>query len=540
MNEERIEDKVQNTKQNDDTRRPSKGKRSNASRKKRNNQGGMKEKFKDTKVTSKCNDVTWYAANSELLKSAASLPFSTTSGLPVDIFPETKEGVPGILTIHWTPALFGATYAHDNKPYTPSDAIKGNWANAPVNQAACSMYSYTVHANSRNKSYDAADEMLLVLAGAQVFSMLAFGIRAYGIMRKYDQQNAYTPAHLIRAMGFEYSSLQSNLANMWFTLNDLIDRAQQIWIPNTFPFIERWFWMNSNLYKDASGVKSQYYMFVPATFYQYNETLNDMGGGLEPINWLSSTHTWSDYVNMVTTAIEKLLLSQDRGIIFGDILKAYGADKLYKIGTISSDYMVEPVYDQEVLTQIENSTALPIYPKAISQWDNGALSQEFSEQNPVKFINKSVLNFHTDAVPTPEMIMVATRLTTLGVAGTIKSDGSAYTAIAPGTTGTEYVNGYAVWTLVNGQLLSDWITTTNSFGNETSATAADLQRMSRWCSFDWAPWIYTTKGDLVPGSDMNVIRAYGDYDQYTTLDRATLQKMHRTAVYSEFGMPTEV
>lgn len=540
MNKERIEDKVQDTEGSGDNNRPAKGKRSNNSRKRRSSKGNANAKFRDAKVTNKCNDVKWYAANSELLRSAATLPFSTTSGLPVDIYSQTKEGVPGILTLHWVPCLFGANYAHAETSYTPSDGLKALWANAPVNQAAFSMYSYTVHANSRSKSYDAADEMLLVLAGAQIFSMLAFGIRAYGIMRKYDQQNAYTPAHLVRAMGFDYEDLQSNLANMWFTLNDLIDRVQQIWIPNTFPFIERWFWMNSNIYKDANGVKSQYYMFVPGVFYQYNETLNDMGGGLEPVRWDASTaHTWNDYVNIVTNAIQKLLLSQDRGIIFGDILKAYGAENLYKIGTISSDYMVEPVYDQEVLMQIENSTSYPIYPNAISQWDNGTISQEFAKNNPGNFITRAVLNFHTDSVPTPEMIMVATRLTSLGFSGTTTSDKTAYTSIAPGTVGTEYITECAMWTLVNGSLVKDWLVSAGSFGGET-ATAEDLTRMARWSSFDWAPWVYTTKGTIAPGNEMEIVRAFGDYDQYTTIDRATLQKMHRTAVYSEFGMPTEI
>lgn len=383
--------------------------------------------------------------------------------------------------------------------------------------------------------------MMLVLAGAQVFAMLAFGIRAYGVMRKYDQQNAYTPAHLIRAMGFDYNDLQNNLANMWFTLNDLIDRAQQIWVPNAFPFIERWFWMNSNIYKDASGVKSQFYMFVPGMFYQYNETLTEMGGGLEPITWNpSEAHTWSQYTNMVREAIQRLLLSQDRGTIFGDILKAYGPDKLYKISPISSDYMVEPVYDQEVLMQIENSTALPIYPRNIRQWDNGAISQEYIGQTPFNFITRSVLNFHTDSVPTPEMIMVATRLTTLGFGGLVNSDHVTYKSVAPGAAGTEYIAAYAMWTLVDGNLHEDWMTSVNCFGTDSATSAEDLSRMARWCSFDWAPWVYTTKGDMKVNEQMDVIRTYGDYDQYTVLSGTTLRKMHRTAVYSQFGMPTEV
>lgn len=117
------------------------------------------------------NDVSWYAHNPELLKSSASIPFTDVTGMPFNF--NSEQSVPGIMRIRWTPN-FGTV-------------------DGPMNQAANLIYSNTVHANSRNKSYDAPDEMLLILAGAQVFSALSMGLRAYGTMRRYNQLDRYTP-----------------------------------------------------------------------------------------------------------------------------------------------------------------------------------------------------------------------------------------------------------------------------------------------------------------------------------------------------------
>lgn len=111
------------------------------------------------------NDVLWYAKTPELLRSAASIPFSTTLGTKPEFTIPTA--VPGVLQIDWAPTV-------------------GGMEARPINQAANSIYSFTVHANSRNYSYDPADQMKMIIAGMQVFSALAAGIRAYGVMLNFS------------------------------------------------------------------------------------------------------------------------------------------------------------------------------------------------------------------------------------------------------------------------------------------------------------------------------------------------------------------
>nr|AVX53337.1 putative capsid [Marmot picobirnavirus] len=509
------------------------------------------------------NDVRWYASNAELLRSAASIPFSTTTGLPL---PWNEQGnfrtIPGVMTLEWAPTIGGGFID-------------------PINQAANSTYSYVVHANSRNKSYDAPDLMIMILCGASLFSMLAMGIRAYGVMRTFAQQNAYLPEALIKSMGFNYSDLKNNLSRMWFDINELIARSSQIWIPNDFPFIERWFWLNTNIYIDAASVKGQYYIFVPSSYLVFNET-----GDFAEDNhvaeakysyWTSGSetaeHTWEEYMEVMNDMFTPLLASQDRGMIFGDILKAYGPDHLYALPPITSDYMVQPVYDPEVLTQIENASVCGgktgLWWESISQDPDTNLiytsattpmaDREVRYPNPTMWtppLERQVLNFHTTTDPTPEMIMVATRLKCAGVTSIPNGKGSATLSgnkvggFAPLACGTEVLVMVRIWRMNTTKGTAEgYVLETVVPDNKSWATGS----LGEYVAFDWAPWIYScdwnkpwiedasnaiTKADLINAGQPRPIHQIGDFDFYTTIGVDELQKMHRTAIYSEFGVPT--
>lgn len=494
---------------------------------------------KDIACTDKSNDVAWYAHNPELLRSAASLAFSNTTGLTLPWNANFTGGynvVPGVLAMEWVPTL------------------GGNFTEA-VNQAKNSIYSYTVHANSRNTRYNATDEMLVILAGAQLFSFLALGIRAYGTMRLFDQRNAYLPEALIRAMGFDYSDLQSNLSQMWFDLNEMVARSSQIWIPNNLPFIERWFWLNSNIYMDSDSVKGQYYLFNPCCPMAYNETYNSEGGALTPVyiktgeststTWGlgGNPFTWAQYKQFINTMFDALLDSEDRGIIFGDILKAYGSENIYALKPVPVDYTVVPVYDKEVLTQIENANTFRFLPSAFAQsqetldlytvWGQAGGSIDTTRQVP----NMNVLNFHQIETPTPEQVMVATRLKVLGSVALGNETGGTQ-QIIPQTMGTEYLyRVYSVRLINHAPSLVEYHAlrglTPNTYDFYVEQT------------FDWSPWLYQTNAAdfAVTGAASTYVVpqiniAFGDYDNYTIIDTVTLQKMHQTAIYSEFGVPT--
>lgn len=512
--------------------------RKDSSSKRVNFDNERESKFRDMEVTGKCNDISWYSQNPELLKSASSLSFFTTTGLKPTLGRATGA-VPGICALAWSPTVGGAN-------------------NQAIRQAANQVYSYTVHANSRNYAYTPSDQMLLILAGAQVFSMVSLGMRAYGVMNNFNGLDFYTPKALLSAMGFQYNDLRNNLSKMWFDLNHIVAKTKQIWIPNTMPLIERWYWLNANIYKDGDSPKSQYYLFAPVNVWQYDETTEETGGSLQSKPWLSeSAHTWQQYLDLINGMIDALLESEDRGIIMGDLLKAYGAEKIYALNPIGSDYTVTPVYDQEVLSQIENASITGFYGGGVTQDNAKDLTQQWNWYN-ITSINSSyltclsneVLNFHTMDSPTPEMNMIATRLKVLGAtlggyAPESTTGGGATAQIVPYAAGTEIIYNAGIY-------FYDWasgspVLTIRNFSKQyfNSSDTNFKLFMSKWCALDWAPWVYpntnvpsitasTAIGSRVDGT-ANL--SFGDYDNYTIINADELLKMHTAALYSLLGIP---
>lgn len=492
-----------------------------------------------TDRTSASNDVRWYAANPELLRASASIPFTEVTG---NVLYENSENVPsnvpGVMSLQWVPFM-GDDFS-------------------PITQAANDIYSFTVHANSRNTSYAAADEMMMIMAGAQVFSCIAAGLRAYGTMRRYSQIDRYTPQALVESMGFNFNDLKSNLANMWFDLNQIIAKTHQIWIPNVLPVIERQYWMNSQIFMDGSSPKAQYYLYVQAIYYKLDETTSQQGTSLAPKMWMGedgkARHTWAEYLAFVNELLDAIVASEDRGIIFGDILKAYGPAALYTLSSVTPDYLVEPVYDREVLSQIENATVWDIsgiegpdfankaykdiqavkqdvtkqtiYHPLLRPADNSIFTYERIMQSVAP--NRVVLNFHQMETPTPEQIMVATRMTALGLKRTAD-----LTYFIPAQCGSEVCTKILIYQITNaaGNMevydISDYM-----YQNITGTTEAPVEPalnyrvLMLYNAFDWHPTLYwVAKGTHISNPTSNDFPAYAkginaicDFDNYTMLE----------------------
>lgn len=471
------------------------------------------------------NDIAWYSANPELLRAAAQMGFSNYTGEQIQ---GTGLGVPGVMAMYWCPDI--PEYA--------------------ANIAANDQYSFVVHANSRNTRYNSPDLMILELAGMQVFSAIAAGMRAYGIMKKYPGLNAYRPDVLVRAMGFDANDLRSNLSQMWFDLNNLISQSKQIWIPNTVPLNNRWFWLNSNVYMDGNSAKDQYYLFVQGRFFQYSETSSSTGGQLVTVpGWdpQTSTVTWDAFVTMVQTMINALIDSEDRGIIFGDILKAYGEEKIFALNPITADFSVEPEYNAEVLTQIENCTITGSPQNlmlGVTQTNERGVYPLYGfgaapTNAPLYGKSFSILNFHQADYPTADQIVIATRLTSLGYASDTGGTPESPTYNThPAVRGTEVVYGCALFGYeygVNGRTLSQ----VNS--QFTTSTGLSVSTVFNWAAFDWAPWLYQIPATRPFDPSQTEVgfeptMMFGDYSNWAVITMKDLQKLHTMASLSLFGV----
>lgn len=307
---------------------------------------------------SRPNDPRWYAQNEQLMRDTASIPYSWPLGNRLDLGPYATEinkgSLPGIMAIHTAP-----TFGYSDNP------------NSPINVAARNVYSFVRHANSGHANYDATDEMIYLMAMDSCYSFLSFVRRIYGVVCTYSFTNRYYPVAALNAMGVDFYNVQENLADFRAWINTIAVKFGSMCIPASMSYMAKHMWMYEGLYYDTPQDKPQTYLFVPDGFYRF--TYDSDGAGMltydrlqkmqttyssKPINPFgdSTLLTVQELIDYGNSLINPILQSEDMNIMSGDILKAFGAQNLYMMNTISEDYTVLPVYEPEVLDQIQNLT----------------------------------------------------------------------------------------------------------------------------------------------------------------------------------------
>jgi len=323
------------------------------------------------------------------------------------------------------------------------------------------------------------------------------------------------------------------------------------------------------IYQDAEGPRAQLYAYSQSVYFIFSETKYKTGSALDQLivngslfqPGVNNQYGWNTWYSAIDTAISALLESEDRGIIYGDILNCYGAELMFALPSIPADYIVTPVYNAEVLTQFENLTVTSNRPLALIQRDtSSSLVNRAGLSMNVNFVaksmangnvglcpNRGILNFHIAGQPSNDIIIIATRAMTLNVSKTRCCDtasnkiGQPRSCYYPSAVGTELIVRLTMsWK--NATQYEIGVVSTN--GAEDSGNLSALRLMA----FDWHPALYQVGLDAqypddgyptasTPSSPTSVSNAYLDYDNYTIVEPSMLQKLHEMALYSEFGVP---
>lgn len=495
----------------------------------------------------KFNDAMWYAKNEQMLRDAASYSYNNPIGSPLPanaLEPAPNTGaslttapkyVPSLMTLRILPTIG-----------------KSVDSSSPANLAANNIYAYVRYQNSGAKNYDQADLMLYLLAMDSLYSAWNWMKRIYGYINQYSQYNLTIPRVFAWGDHINFDSVQSSLADFRLFLNRTAAQISSFCVPAVMPYFIRHSWMFSNIYKDSDSNKAQLYMFVPEAFYMYSETSSQYGGELIPMQVVDNTGTAYAQINLssletyLQNLINSVAYSEDIGVMSGDILKAYGQDKLFKLTPVDPDYTVSPVYNEEVLNQIHNSNVMPTmlndtnkqYYKVTQDPDTGYLIWNPNFEigtaaypvQPASFM----VNMPWDDV-TPANTMVGTRLITdYSIDGTNRT-------ISLNSCGTEVVAAYEVvysYRTTGG--------TARDFNRDVyrqkvilvpnlAAVPASVQLISRLSNFDWHP-LFNVLAETasLTYTDSGLV---GDINNYTVMNGDDIAKLHLTAVMSEFNIP---
>lgn len=498
----------------------------------------------------KSNDPAWYAANPEMLVAAASVSYNVPLGTAINpgeasINPNNDHiapfGIPGILRLDVVP--------------TPGIATDKN---APVNIAARNVYSFVRHANSGASNYNSPDLMVYLLSIDSLYGYHAFLTRLYGVLMTYSQTNRYYPKYLVQAMGCDFDDLIANGAALNYYINNLGQKISSLVYPANMTFTTRHAWMYSNVYVDGMTSKAQTYIYVPYGFYKFNPTKYNTGGCCEFVKWRSGLNkTLSDLIAFGDNLVNAMMEDEDSNIMSGDILKAYGSDKVMKIGAVPLDYTVLPVFDMEVLTQINNATVLGLHNCTVSETQTGPSSPTFNTMDIYQYENnlwyqptftmddesghyfyatgdtwKQFINMPID-MPTAADTMVATRLKAF-TSVDWNEDKKTIKSLHIKEAGSEFIMTARIYTLAGNDLSVSEVN--YDYGYNTKMDVGMFSTLTDLTNFDSAPLVvtynYSTEGNQV--SAFNIVN---DVQNFAIIDSDTLHRMNETAMLSMYTVP---
>lgn len=512
------------------------------------------------------NDPQWYFKQDSLLKDVASFSYSKPLGTPIFANKDIRDARFQLTAANSVPGLMAITLV-------PTVGISLN-AQSPLNLGAQNIYTRVRYKNSGAANYDAPDLMLYYIAMSSLYSAWNWAKRIYGYASLYSQVNWYRPSAYAKAENIDLKDIVANLSNYRAELNMLANEISAFCVPAVFNYMVRESWLYSNIYMDAETTKAQEYMFTPACFYRYDETSSPQGGMLVPISvslfgeTTMVTHT--AIINMIRTMINALQYSSDIGNMSGDTLKEFGSD-LFTLSHIDPDFAIEPVYNKEVLSQIENLTWTPHWQKS-TEYANKKSDPWVIRQDPnTNFIKYQptfttiyrpsardgiYLNFHWDN-PTPEDVIVASRINVIMVGNTEPDP----TKIILTSCGSEICIGVSViyyatdadiekkytsavdMKLYKLELGTMWLgsesipPTWQSWvdGNKKAALM-----LYAWTAFDWAPALYSyikTETQSTQPQIYTMLPDLRDWDVYTHVGEEALDALNMLALLSMFNVP---
>lgn len=506
----------------------------------------------DKAYLSKSNPYAWYANFPNYAKDVATLSFSTPVGQPVYLRDSDYVANAGIMTL-WS---------------IPTPGITADMT-SPINRQAVRAYTYLRSIQRAAATYDAADLMIYLLAVDSLYSYWAYLRRAYGVAQLFTPTNKYYPRRLLQAMGVD-PAIANNLADFRAFINRFALNIGRFAAPREFDLFQRHSWMYSGLYLDGKTTRAQTYMFCPAMLYQYDNTVatGSQLSGVQ-IGSYSTSPTMRDLVSLQAVAnnlLQAMENDEDTMNISGDLYRAYGEAGMFSVEETSDGYSILPIYDETVLSQIENAVIVgnPVNREntfelpSITQnptVNNGAIQFSlitdagelkvgdlYLHNYPVLTANH-VMNFHWDN-PSPEQVTEASRLMpgTATTSAIVTSASEHYGFSTSPADVVSYVD-VCITSLSNPAAVQFIHAVTQTvYVNSVSGAIGNpngVDLLAIWQQFDWAPMLYVVKFNATTeATDMQLMAA--DVDVFSAVSFDQLKQINESTLLSLLDSPQPI
>lgn len=520
---------------------------------------GCPDRGKKWDYSKRTNDWRWYSIDEKISKNFGNLPFNLLAGVPFTLDLQTDFTNKPIIkpqlvmAINVIDAIAGAGTTMNDQ------SGGGSVMSAGLRTAGNQLYQYLRHVNSGARTYEPADIMMFILAVRDIYAEVSEIRRALGLTRYYSLQNVTMPEQLIKALQIDYGDMVKHIANYRGRLNTLIARINAFAIPDYFKAFYRTDFIFSNVFMDSTSPRGQFYLFRRTGYYTFSGTTSETGTELvytdyftKKISSSGSVDTFICTLNARLDALEGMIdaieSDTDALTMAGDVLSAFKESNLLQIGTVPDDYLVMPIFDENILAQIENCIPVTTFANSVRSaigTDTTIMAQlnVKQENGQIKGIHLSsadgtllmprkaqpqqfVFNSHVDQ-PDYTHILDWTRLMSYGFASKTGTANNLYIQ----SSGLEIPVSIVLYNIEGGAME---LVTNMDVLNGSTLVVGD-QAAYAVSQFDWHPilyrWIFNSSSIDAGPINFHLI---GDLKMYTVIDRKTIVNMNSVANLAAF------
>lgn len=529
-----------------------KGKSKRGNKNRRNNSNNAKAYKQDAPSNYGGNDISWYSRYPELLTAVSRVPFAHQPGALI-----TKEHVkslaplntnkdivvdeqitpyPGIMSLTWYPTVGS------------SENLQ-----SPINVAAKELYAKVRSKYSSSLEADSPDLMMYMLALDSLYTLYEDYKRAYYLINQYTPYNRLYPTAMLKALGYNPDDLLTNKANVYSFLVEAGAQLSKYACPDLFNLTKRHTFMSANIYADAPINKAQHYVFDLGGIYRL--TFNDGMTGLE-IAECPANATFASMKSFWNTAISRLMNWDTAYTILGYMERAYGDAVWLKPSPPVFDGILDPVYNPEILIQIQNATSIPIDVASLHVTQDPLNSNMltstprpsteediFSGILRPGYTTNHLLSMPTNSQPNEADLVIATRLTSTITNQNYEGEDD-YGDELHVECGTEIVTEIKVYCNQNGFSTAGIIPYTNIICHNNDAdTSSDFDGLISVLStsqcvsaFAYHP-TWTVQILLEDSTSLNFSEQFVlcDVGNIAKIEGQSLHDMHKVCIYSEFN-----
>lgn len=481
-------------------------------------QNKSKDGYEGPKKESKLNDWEWYALSEEIAKSIGGFSYSDLTGVPknVTITTATSKDTDVSTGVWLNQNVMKVGYI--NAQFATADVTSS------LSKAATQLYVFLRHVNSGARNYEPADVMAVVLAMREIYSEFFEIKRALGIARYFNFFNRAIPEVLEQALQIDFDDLKKNIAIYRGELNILANTINSIAIPRYFKAFERAALISSVVFSDSDSMRGQFYVYDRMGYYTFSGTSETTGSALifNTKAAIGTVETIAIRLDRLNNMVAAILEDTDANTITGDVLHAFKDTEVYILDQIPDDYMVVPVFNEDLLAQVENSISLVSCGMQLNYADAGTLNvtqaqgrlvwqPTFTKSTSGNLFKLShyLFNSHKDEVDYRDNLEWSRLLFTINVSG------GANRTMTITSTGLELVVEHFIFSAPN---------TTPIAIIQFNPSTAQMMALEQ---FDWHPTVYstTTIGALSTGADLK---------KFVWIEESLIAKIHDAANNASF------